>query len=417
MADDFFNPVLVTQSTNLYGSSYSYRDIIRTSSGRIYYFIGKRDQYLPRGWIEAYTSEAGVNWEKGTTGEWWNIYADISVAIDSKNVIHIITYNWDDKPIYFKYDTLDSSSGVHAWKGFDLLESNKSSSVYSCSIAVDANDIPHVVYLLKESYKGKDYLTLHYANKIGGVWNKKALWPKEKKASFTEGFDIALGPDNVPYISMGKKMLKGNTNNPSSFEEKDLGFSIYSFVIHQNGDVRVSIWYNGKYAHYVHDHTQQWGAGWTLYDSGSPFKAGKLQLVNDIPHLVYLENGGLWIKKNFEAPILIGSQPSGGTWETLWDTLLIKWHFYNNHFPDMIDIGIRTNSAYLFGSYMKGAQASFSASPMTGISPLSVNFTDNSITPPGRTIASWQWDFDDDGTIHYKILLLHTQMQVNILFD
>jgi PKD repeat protein len=42
--------------------------------------------------------------------------------------------------------------------------------------------------------------------------------------------------------------------------------------------------------------------------------------------------------------------------------------------------------------------AAFSGTPTTGISPLSVQFTDNSIAS-NTTITSWKWDFDNDGTV------------------
>ena len=45
-------------------------------------------------------------------------------------------------------------------------------------------------------------------------------------------------------------------------------------------------------------------------------------------------------------------------------------------------------------------KVAFSASPTSGTAPLTVNFTDSSTTTsPGATINSWQWDFDNNGTI------------------
>ncbi|MCK5941092.1 MAG: PKD domain-containing protein, partial [Planctomycetes bacterium] len=46
-----------------------------------------------------------------------------------------------------------------------------------------------------------------------------------------------------------------------------------------------------------------------------------------------------------------------------------------------------------------GLFASFSASPSTGASPLSVTFTDTSFTSDPGGVTSWAWDFDGDGVI------------------
>jgi len=44
-----------------------------------------------------------------------------------------------------------------------------------------------------------------------------------------------------------------------------------------------------------------------------------------------------------------------------------------------------------------GPSADFSTSPVSGYAPLTVNFTDTSTSVD--SIVSWEWDFDDDGTI------------------
>ncbi|MFZ5907351.1 MAG: DUF1566 domain-containing protein [Nitrospirota bacterium] len=387
--------MLVTQAKGSVSGTYHFRDIIRTSPGRLYYILGNRN-ILATGWLEVFTSEQGESWSKaGTVNEWLDT-ADISVAIDSKDVIHIITYDWDQRPFYLTFNTLDSPSGDHSWKEYELLENDRFSSVYNCCIAVDANDNPHVVYRLYESYKGKKYLTLHYANKINGLWQKTELWPKDKKTSFYGKFDIAIGPDNVPYILMGNIVLKGDANNPNFFEEKDLG-TIYGYglSIHRNGDVRVPLSNNTTYAHYVHDHTQPWSSGWTLYDSGTTPRGSLVTLVDDVPYLVYLQNGGLWMQKNFEAPVLLATQPP----DTVWTNVFAGEHFYYNHFPGLLDLGIKSDDAYWYGRLQSSVQASFTVSPPTGISPLIVDFTDNSMVPQDRSVLSWQWDFNNDGII------------------
>jgi PKD repeat protein len=43
--------------------------------------------------------------------------------------------------------------------------------------------------------------------------------------------------------------------------------------------------------------------------------------------------------------------------------------------------------------------ASFTVSPTDGWAPLTVQFTDTSTSPDGDEIVSWEWDFDNDGTV------------------
>lgn len=376
------------------------KQIIRTSTGRIYYFSGNGSHTtLWDGWIDVNTSVDGHSWTKDRSQDQYYTNSGIAVAIDATNVIHMVTYDWNNHPTYQKFNTADSAKGDHSWEGYELLESAKSATTGKCALAIDANGGPHVVYKLLESYKGKNYTTLTYANSSGGTWHKIAVWPKENKINSPDVFDIAIGPDNIPYILIGSKALKGNANNPTAFETKDLGGG-YSFVIHQNGDVRVALPSNSKYAHYLHDHTQLWSAGWTLSVSGSPDSGGVLVLANDVPYLAKLLPDGIWIQKNFDPPLLAVPQPSGVTWQSL----TTRWSFYNNNVPGAIDLGTRSwlassSNFYWYARYASVTAADFSAAPDSGLGPLSVNFTDNSRAGEGRSIVSWEWEFNNDGIV------------------
>ena len=333
-------------------------------------------------------------------------YSGIGIALDDRDVAHVTTYDWNGHPYYEQFNTADSPKGDHSWEGHELIEGTLSAPNNGCgnsrrnAIAIDADNIPHVLYSLCEKSKSNYYTTLYYANRAGGVWNKKVLWPKENKTNAPVAFDIAIGPDNVPYILMGSKILRGNANNPASFEEKDLGGSGYSFVIHKNGDIRVALSNNGNYAHYLHDHTQPWNMGWTLYDSGTPANSGLLVLVNDVPYFVEVLSDGLAVRREFDPHTLVASRPGGYSFLTL----TTRWSYYNNYAPGVIDIGANQSISglgnyYWYANFNAITQASFTAAPTRGLGPLRVNFTDGSTTPEGRTIVSRAWDLDNDGII------------------
>ncbi len=396
-------PTYVAKS-NVNHEIYNDKQIIRTSSGRLYYFNGDGGHtYYWDGWVEAHTSPDGSAWSQVASHDQWYWKSGIGVAVDSRDVIHMVTFNWDNRLYYEKFNTLDSAKGDHSWEGQELIESDIPgyTNFRRCSIALDANDVPHVLYQLYETHKGKDYLTLHYANRVGGVWNKIAVWPKENQASFTGSSSIAIGPDNLPYILMGTKMLKGDVNNPAAFEEAEYGGLYFqSFVIHQNGDVRVALYANGSYAFYVHDHTQPWTTGWTLHESVNQIGGPFLTLVNDIPYSLRLDAEGFWVKKAFDDPVLAAAPPTGHQLQSL----MSRWSFYNNHGQGVIDMGARSWSTtagnyYWHVNYAVATIAAFTATPTRGLGPLTVSFTDNSTTSGGRTLVSWAWDFDNNGLV------------------
>ncbi|NWF76886.1 MAG: carboxypeptidase regulatory-like domain-containing protein [Nitrospirae bacterium] len=402
-------PVIV-DTGNTHHVLYGNRNIIRTSSNRLYYFFANSDQSTSYNehFLEVHTSENGDDWRQVNTTKEWLLYSQTEIAVDSQNVIHMIAFDRLKRPYYQTFNTSDSLKGDNSWGNTELLEIDKYTYNGMCSIAIDSNDIPHIIYQLYERYKGRNYMTLHYANRIGGAWNKISIWPKENKINAPSNFEIAIGPDNIPYILMGTKILKGNANNASFFEEKNID-GIESFVIHKNGDVRVSLSNNGFYANYVHDHTQAWDSGWNLYDSVFPYQVGKLILVNDFPYHVRLSNGAIWAQREFQEPALVSQQPFGHIWETI----KTRWSFYPEQNINIIDIGTTSwvkdgiytagVNYYWYVNFYTGTEAAFSVDSSEGLAPFTVQFLDKSGVPEGQTLISWAWDFDNDGIIDSTI--------------
>lgn len=93
------------------------------------------------------------------------------VAVDGQNVVHMVTFDWKQHPYYQKFNTADSPKGDSSWEEYEMIDSRKSASGGSgrCAVAVDAGGVPHVLYTVMESYKGKSYYTLTYANRSGGI--------------------------------------------------------------------------------------------------------------------------------------------------------------------------------------------------------------------------------------------------------
>ncbi|MEW6053486.1 MAG: DUF1566 domain-containing protein [Nitrospirota bacterium] len=408
-AADFRHVLISTGSIN--NGFLNTKQILRTSSGKIYYVIGNSGHTAAsNGLVEVHTSSTGENWiQVGSHNEYSSGFA-AGVAIDSQDVVHMITFNWNKQPYYKKFHTGDSPRGDHTWEGFELLEGQKTGNRSRCAIAVDANDVPHIVYQLYESYKGKTYSTLYYANRVGGVWNKITLCPKEARALKCDILDIAIGPDNIPYILSDSGLTRGNTNKPSYFLP-DKYFGPYekpsSFVIHQNGDVRIAVISDEKHhIDYLHDHTQAWTSGWTRYDSGISSTHPLLVLSDDVQYTVdSAKDGSVTVRRAFDQPIPVAI-PDTETGP--FHSITTKWSFYNNHSPGgIIDIGLQsyqpsggtTGNFYWYTSYLLRIKSAFSASPTEGLKPLTVTFRDDSFTANGGAIASWSWDFNSDGII------------------
>src|SRR5512139_1681223 len=94
------------------------KQIIRTSSGRLYYFnedgggTGIGDT-----WVEVHTSPTGEGWEQiGTTVQLRGSSA-IGAAVDSGDVVHMIAFDWNARPYYERFNTLESLKGDHSWEG------------------------------------------------------------------------------------------------------------------------------------------------------------------------------------------------------------------------------------------------------------------------------------------------------------
>jgi len=143
------NPVIVRQSSNNNDLTND-KQIIRTSTGRLYYFNGNAGHTSTwDGWVEAETSLDGHNWVLAGSQDQWYSSTAIGVTVDASNIIHMVTYDWNNHPYYRQFNTADSPKGDHSWEPVELLESLKTGTNGRCAITVDANGKPHLVYLLQ----------------------------------------------------------------------------------------------------------------------------------------------------------------------------------------------------------------------------------------------------------------------------
>lgn len=411
--------LVAKRAFSYYNSPSNSKQIIRSSTGKPYYFIGYApNQSMTAGHIEIHASDDGRTWRYVSADDPWRPGTGIGVAIDSKDVVHTITYDQNLKPYYQKFNTYESAKGNLSWEGYEPLEELKGlitdPTMGKVSMAIDSNDVPHILYTLQEKYQGTYYTTLYYANRINGIWNKIALVPKETKLSnfgASNTFEIAIGPDNIPYVLFDNKISKGSANNPVFFTAYNFDRpKATSFVIHQNGDVRIAGVDNGSYINIVHDHGQQWISGWSFVNSGLFCINPIIVLSNNTSYAIDSFFGTkITLRKEFGDVVL---QILANEGHDFLNTIRTKWSFFNNHSPDgIIDIGMQTfqplaevsDNYYWHASYLSDIKIDFSGTPTTGSEPLTVSFSDHTVTTSGASIVSWRWDFNNDGVIDSNI--------------
>ncbi|MFC1649692.1 hypothetical protein ACFL2C_03215 [Patescibacteria group bacterium] len=202
----------------------SAKSIVRTSSGNYYAFVDD-------GPLEVWKSSDGYVWEQqdsGTSVPTNNFY---SVAIDSNDVIHVITQFGLANVRYYKFLTdTDAWDTTLASGTYEDIRSSLSVS-YTTRIAVDSNNVPHVVYLIDD---GTYYA--EYNNRVGGTWESAANAP-DINSGATDGLDIIINQSNVPEIIFSDSTqtlttLLGNDNDPigdgTPFYSYDIDTSVSS---------------------------------------------------------------------------------------------------------------------------------------------------------------------------------------------
>lgn len=98
----------------------------------------------------------------------------VAMAIDSNDLLHIIFKQLDhDEWSYTTFDTTtDQWNGGAAAVIEEIDGGDETPNAYQqLSIAIDSNDVPHVVYSDETTHHGTDYDTIYYNNRIGGAWN------------------------------------------------------------------------------------------------------------------------------------------------------------------------------------------------------------------------------------------------------
>lgn len=216
----------------------------------------------------------------------------VSAAIDSNDYIHI---SWLDdqgkssplKYIRFRADgTNDDWFEAEATVVSDIGEDPTATSL-NTAIAVDSNDVPHIVYNEYPKIGGTATYVGMYVNKTSGTW-QTPIQLYYNQGNDVQAVDICIDYDNYPYIAFvplaGTKYAYtaiGNANNATSFTSQNVD-TMYSAA---NADISVSV--DGSGAHWigyvwfdtvfhpataVHKINTAWSS-WTIRSTGTNYSA------------------------------------------------------------------------------------------------------------------------------------------------
>jgi len=158
------------------GTGYIYGQtcIVTTSGGNIYIFVadtGLANLNIYKS-TDGGTSFSSLTAVSNTTifGGAYSIYG-IGAAIDGSGYIHVVLESGQTAATrdvsYAKLDT--SSDSWSAWEQAASLAADQTTGG-SCSIAIDSNSKPHVVYVQRTANMGTTYSRIYYTNKVGASW-------------------------------------------------------------------------------------------------------------------------------------------------------------------------------------------------------------------------------------------------------
>ena len=193
------------------------RVVVRSSGGTVYVFVNNGGNIQAfKGNAQPPTSFA----EQEAAGAPDNAAnAGIAAAIDADDLVHVV-YQFKDvaahgaapRVKYAQFRTVDHATTQDDWVLIDenvatLANGGAFSSFAISSIAIDANDIPHVAWTEQITNMGSDLESVSYANRIGGSWNSKVLVAQKSAASGIMGMLDIIVADPASSVNADRPII------------------------------------------------------------------------------------------------------------------------------------------------------------------------------------------------------------------
>lgn len=200
------------------------RLIVKTASGNLYTLIN----HFVTGATQLQmfkSSDGGATWAEMNSAARYTSTVEVfsmSMDIDANGLIHLFALEpGSNSTIYKTFNTVNDLWGATE----EPDPSMGAPTVVGCSIAIDANNKPHVIYTRKFSAMGSAFEVSTYINKVGTSWSTKVDFDSNDSAKKYYNPDILINASNFPVICYtvdGDKNVHtriANTNTPTTLAE------------------------------------------------------------------------------------------------------------------------------------------------------------------------------------------------------
>ncbi len=149
-----------------------------------------------------------IKYKKKTSGSWGSteLVTDIadtqwaaSVAIDSEDNVHVVWRGviWEDHTGYWQVTYRKRTT---SWQAIEAVSDIGDSCYYLC-IALDSDDVPHVVWQGRGILWPTGSHAVNYKNRIGGSWSALEVVAEDEDGNSQQGMSIALDRDNNVHVA------------------------------------------------------------------------------------------------------------------------------------------------------------------------------------------------------------------------
>lgn len=276
------------------------------------------------------------------------IITALNGAMDSNNILHIVWLNNAaavSKVMYVTFNCNTDTFSTPVTVVNDIGEAPATDNLYS-AIAVDANNVPHIMYSKLPKIGGVNSYILAYRNRIGGSWGTEILL-NNTKDYHCSNFSIAIGIDNIPVLAYSVQGLSahtlfaliGNANNLTSVTAFVVTSSApspikYSLAIRDNGNViiaEIGQTYPDRIYINHHAYSAPWTT-WTTYYNASNTAFSLSATANNNTLYVFFEGTADNDIKYFSCDLDTQQFSDTSVLETgTFNTALVKWALWHEN--------------------------------------------------------------------------------------
>ena len=324
------------------------RVVVRNSSGIPYIIVEDYTDAAIEVWKGNGTTPTAFTEQDTSNNPDATAYGSPSAAIDSSGIIHIVFAEYVSGSSDLEYVQFNTGTDVFqnaATISLDLGAEDTAITNIHTGIAIDANDVPHVVVDSQFKVGGSTTRTVRYNNRIGESWNASMIEVEGATAGISAAYpDLAIDADTRPVITyingtdgdIGTAV--GDSNNPTNFSLYDVETSAYSsFAPYQsiavdssgNHHVAFSAGLNGNL--YIRKHN--YGDGWTTWQTRETVDGGGNGVYN--PSLAINGINRYIIVESDSSNDIVYYTDEGGSWASpttletgTYNKVKAKWAFW-----------------------------------------------------------------------------------------